>query len=106
MKTQFRETLSKLGGDKMARNNKILVPEARKGLDKLKADVMKAQGYNVDATNSDNVKYEVANELGIPLTKGYNGKLTSEQAGKIGGPIGGNMVKEMVRMAKEQMIKK
>ena len=43
--------------------------------------------------------------LGIPLSKGYNGKLTSEQAGKIGGPIGGNMVKEMVRMAQEQMMK-
>lgn len=90
----------------MASKNRILVPGARKGLDKLKADVMKAQGYNVNADNPDNVKYEIANELGIPMSKGYNGKLTSEQAGKIGGPIGGNMVKEMVRMAQEQMAKK
>ena len=90
----------------MANKNKILVPEARKALDQLKADVMKTQGYKVDTADPGNVKYEIADELGIPLTKGYNGKLTSEQAGKIGGPIGGNMVKEMVRMAQEKMVKK
>ena len=90
----------------MARNNKILVPGARSALDQLKADVMKAQGYEVDSATPDNVKFEIAEELGIPLSKGYNGKLTSEQAGKIGGPIGGNMVKEMVRLAQEQMLKK
>ena len=90
----------------MAKNNKILVPEAREALDKLKVDVMKQHGYNVDANNPDDVKFEIADELGIPLTKGYNAKITAENAGKIGGPIGGNMVKEMVRMAQEQMLKK
>lgn len=90
----------------MAKNRRILVPEAREEVNKLKAQVMKSQGYHVDTAQPDNVKYEIANELGIPLKKGYNGKLTSEQAGKIGGPIGGNMVKEMVRMAKEQMTQK
>lgn len=90
----------------MAKNRRILVPEAREEVNKLKVQVMKSQGYHVDTTQPDNVKYEIANELGIPLKKGYNGKLTSEQAGKIGGPIGGNMVKEMVRMAKEQMTQK
>lgn len=90
----------------MARNNKILVPEARAGLNQLKAKVMESKGYTVNEQKPEDVKYEVANELGIPLSKGYNGKLTSEQAGKIGGPIGGNMVKEMVRMAQEQMLKK
>ena len=90
----------------MAKNRRILVPEARKELNKLKVQVMKSQGYDVDTRQPDNVKYEIANELGIPLKKGYNGKLTSEQAGKIGGPIGGNMVKEMIRMAKEQMTQK
>lgn len=67
---------------------------------------MKDIGYDVDLNNPDHVKYEVAEELNIPLSKGYNGKLTSEQAGKIGGPIGGNMVKEMIRMAQEQMTRK
>ena len=87
----------------MTKNNGILVPEAREGLNQLKAQVMKDKGYE---THPDDVKYEIANELGIPLKKGYNGKLTAEQAGKVGGPIGGNMVKEMVRMAQEQMTKK
>lgn len=90
----------------MTKNNRILVPEAREGLNQLKAQVMNDKGYEVDATDPDEVKYEIANELGIPLKKGYNGKLTAEQAGKVGGPIGGNMVKEMVRMAQEQMTKK
>ncbi len=88
------------------KNNKILVPEARKGLDQLKADVMRKQGYDVQSNDPDKVKFEIADELGIPLTKGYNGKITAEEAGKIGGPIGGNMVKEMIRMAQEQMMKK
>lgn len=90
----------------MTKNNRILVPEAREKLNQLKAQVMKGKGYEVDETHPDDVKYEIANELGIPLKKGYNGILTSEQAGKVGGPIGGNMVKEMVRMAQEQMTKK
>ena len=90
----------------MANKNKILVPSARKELDKLKVRVMKEQGYEVKSNNPDDVKYEIADELSIPLNNGYNGKLTSEQAGKIGGPIGGSMVKEMVRMAQEQMLKK
>ncbi|WP_075618736.1 alpha/beta-type small acid-soluble spore protein [Paenisporosarcina indica] len=90
----------------MAKNNKIIIPEARAGLNQLKAKVMKSKGYNVNEEKPDDVKYEIANELGIPLSKDYNGKLTSEQAGKIGGPIGGNMVKEMIRMAQEQMLKK
>ncbi|WP_313891332.1 alpha/beta-type small acid-soluble spore protein [Psychrobacillus sp.] len=90
----------------MANRNKILVPSAREELDKLKTRVMKDMGYDVDNKKPGNVKYEIANELDIPLKKGYNGQLTSEQAGKIGGPIGGNMVKELVRMAQEQMLKK
>ncbi|UOR13623.1 alpha/beta-type small acid-soluble spore protein [Halobacillus amylolyticus] len=89
----------------MARN-KILVPEARKDLDLLKARVMKGKGYDANMTTPNDVKYEVAKEQGIPLKKGYNGQITSEQAGKVGGPIGGNMVKEMVKMAQEKMTKK
>lgn len=89
----------------MTRNNKILVPEARAELDQLKARVMKDKGYRVNPEKPDNVKYEIAREQGIPLKEGNNGQLTSEQAGKIGGPIGGNMVKEMIKMAQEQMKK-
>lgn len=57
-------------------------------------------------TNQDKGKYEVARELGIPLNKGYNGNIRASDAGKIGGAIGGNMVKEMVRMAEQQLANK
>ena len=71
----------------------------KKELSEFKGRVMKEKGYKFDNGNPDDVKYEVAKEQGVPLKKGYNGHLTSEQAGKVGGPIGGNMVKEMVWMA-------
>ena len=79
--------------------NKILVPEARSKMDDLKAKV-------VGADHPSNAKFEAAEEVGVPLQKGYNGQLTSEQAGKIGGKLGGNMVKELVRMAQENLAKK
>ena len=90
----------------MSKNNKILVPEARQALNQLRARVMKAQGYGLNSASDEDVKYEIANELGIPFNKEYNGNLTSEQAGKIGGPIGGNMVKEMIKLAQEQLARK
>lgn len=90
----------------MAGRHKILVPEARKNLDLLKARVMREQGFTDDTANPTAIKYEVAKEQGIPLNEKYNGHLTSKQAGKIGGPIGGNMVKELVKMAQKNMAKK
>ena len=56
----------------MATSNKKLVPEAKAGLDKF--------------------KMEAANEVGVTLENGYNGNLTSREAGS----IGGQMVKKMV----------
>ena len=44
-------------------------------------------------------KEEVASELGVPLKDGYNGDLTSKQAGS----IGGEMVKNMIMKQEEQM---
>ena len=38
-------------------------------------------------TSFENMKYEVAKELGVNLKPGYNGDLTSREAGKIGGNI-------------------
>jgi small acid-soluble spore protein D (minor alpha/beta-type SASP) len=52
--------------------NKVNVPEARAALDKF--------------------KMEAANEVGVTLKQGYNGDLTSKQAGS----VGGQMVKKMV----------
>ncbi|WP_240374457.1 alpha/beta-type small acid-soluble spore protein [Bacillus piscicola] len=77
-------------------NNKILVPEAREELNKLKAQVT-----NTD--NPDNAKYETAQEEGIPFSKGYNGDMKAKDAGKIGGNIGGSMVRELVKMAEKQL---
>ena len=76
--------------------NKILVPEARQQLDELKAKV-------VGTKKPEDAKLEVAKELGIPLKEGYNGQLTSEEAGKVGGRIGGSMVKELVKMAQQKL---
>jgi small acid-soluble spore protein D (minor alpha/beta-type SASP) len=87
------------GGIHMARRNKILVPEARAGLDALKAKV-------AHTTTPENAKFEAAEETGIPLKKGYNGQLTSHQAGKVGGRLGGSMVRELVKMAEESLKKK
>ncbi|QOY34979.1 alpha/beta-type small acid-soluble spore protein [Anaerobacillus isosaccharinicus] len=87
----------------MARKRRLLVPEASQGVNRLKADVMAKEGYKVDPASPDNVKYEVAKELNVPLQKGNNGTLTSKQAGQVGGKIGGSMVKEMIKMAKNNL---
>ena len=52
-------------------SNKTLVPEAKAALDQF--------------------KMEAANEVGVNLTQGYNGNLTSKQAGSIGGQMVNNM---------------
>ena len=53
-------------------SNRAEVPEAKEALDRF--------------------KMEVANELGVPLSNGYNGNLTSAQNGS----VGGYMVKKMI----------
>jgi len=53
--------------------NKLVNPNAREAMDRF--------------------KMESASEVGVPLKQGYNGNLTSAQAGS----IGGNMVKKMVQ---------
>ena len=56
----------------MASSNKKLVPEAKEALDKF--------------------KMEAASEVGVNLKQGYNGDLTSREAGS----VGGQMVKKMI----------
>ena len=63
-------------------NNRQMVPEARQAL--------------------DDMKYEIAGELGINLKQGYNGDLPSRQAGS----IGGYMVKRLIEQAERQMANK
>jgi hypothetical protein len=46
-------------------------------------------------------KQEVASEIGVPLKDGYNGELTSKQAGS----IGGELVKQMIMKQEQEMSK-
>ena len=47
-------------------------------------------------------KYEVASEVGVNLKQGYNGNLSSRDAGR----IGGNMTRKLIQQAENQMIGK
>ena len=47
----------------------------------------------------DRFKMEVANELGVNLKNGYNGDLTSREAGS----VGGEMVRQMIKKQEESM---
>ena len=60
-------------------SNKTNVPEAKSAMNKF--------------------KMEVASQLGVPLTDGYNGNLTSAQNGS----VGGHMVKKMIEAQEKQM---
>ena len=61
-------------------SNTAAVPEAKSALDKF--------------------KFDVANELGVPLSDGYNGNLTSKENGS----VGGYMVKKMIEAQEKQMM--
>ena len=63
----------------MTNSNNKVVPEAKEALNKF--------------------KYEVASEVGVTLKDGYNGHLSSREAGK----IGGNMVRKLIQQAESQM---
>ena len=85
------------------RRRKYAVPGVEQDMQTFKAEVMRREGYAVDPNRPDDVKFEVAKELGVPLQQGDNGGLTTEEAGHIGGKIGGSMVREMIRLAQEQL---
>ena len=59
--------------------NRTLVPQAREGLNKF--------------------KMEAAKEVGVNLSQGYNGDLTSKQNGS----VGGQMVKKMVEQYEKNL---
>jgi len=50
----------------------------------------------------DNMKFEIARELGINFSKGYNGDLSSKENGY----VGGYMVKRLIEQAEKQMANK
>ena len=47
----------------------------------------------------NNMKYEIARELGVNLKQGYNGDLSSRENGY----VGGYMVKRLIEQAERQM---
>ena len=47
----------------------------------------------------ENMKFEVARELGVNLVKGYNGNLSAKENGH----IGGNMVRKMIEAQERSM---
>ena len=61
----------------------------------------RSRSYEVPAAKDamNKFKMEVANEVGVNLKQGYNGDLTSRQAGT----VGGNMVKKMIQQAENNM---
>ena len=60
-------------------SNKVMVPQAKEAMERF--------------------KMEAANEVGVNLKQGYNGDLTSKQAGS----VGGQMVKKMIENAENAM---
>lgn len=63
-----------------------------------KTNVMGSQSKGQGKAALNNMKYEVANELGVNLKQGYNGDLTSREAGY----VGGYMVKKMIDQVESQ----
>lgn len=91
-------------GGRSRRNRNYIVPGSERGMQAFKGEVMKREGYAVNPNRPDDVKYEVAKDIGVPLKPdGGNGELSTESAGKIGGKIGGSMVREMIRMAQQRL---
>ena len=58
--------------------------------------------YNESKSAMENMKYEVARELGVNLTKGYNCNLSSKDAGHIGGQMVRRMVEDYQRQHANQ----
>jgi hypothetical protein len=50
-------------------------------------EVYEMANNNNSKTNFDQMKFEIANQVGVNLKQGYNGDLKSWEAGKIGGNI-------------------
>ena len=45
----------------------------------------------------ENMKFEVAREMGVNMTRGYNGKLSSAQNGRVGGQMVRKMIEDYQR---------
>lgn len=99
------------------RRNRLLVPEAREALDRLiQITSVPVNSPSAPLTGQHNrtmrsgatnepVVASVAQSLGIAYqSSGDNGDMTTRDAGRIGGEIGGQMVQKLVQIAKEQLV--
>ena len=73
-----------------ARAEAKIPPDSSKEVNKMQ--------WNESKAAMENMKYEVAREQGVNLVKGYNGNLSSKDAGR----VGGNMVRKMVEEYQRQ----
>jgi small acid-soluble spore protein D (minor alpha/beta-type SASP) len=84
--------------------NRPLVPESKQGLAQLRVEVANEIGLPVSGeaesqAKPDAVTRAAAAEYGVPLQNEYNGGLTSHDAGRLGGHVGGKMVKRLIAQA-------
>lgn len=117
------------------RRRQLLVPEARAALDELRNIVIDQQtnspsqagtrttqrnplfGSSANQARQDPLSTtkmgvsentgvgDVASQLGIPYQHQDNGDMTTRQAGKIGGAIGGSMVQRLIQIAEQELAK-
>ena len=85
----------------MSKTARMEVPQAKESMDKYINIVLFEANRLKELTNDamDKFKMEVASELGVNLKDGYNGDLTSKEAGS----IGGEMVRQMIKKQEESM---
>ncbi|MCH5583486.1 small, acid-soluble spore protein, alpha/beta type [Shimazuella sp. AN120528] len=87
------------------RKRRPLVASSRNQLDQLQTKLL-SEDLGRSFTSKDEAKLELAKELGVPLKPGSNRDLRSEDAGKVGGAMGGRLVKELVAMSLKSLQKK
>lgn len=85
----------------MPRNNRKVVPECQQALDQMKYEIAAELGLPVGANRANFSNVEFATELGtIPagsMKEDYWGHITSRDAGA----VGGNMTKRLVQQAEQ-----
>lgn len=80
-----------------------LVPQIRQAPGAQAASIPPAFPGQGDVAAYDRLKFEIAQELGVPYQPGYNGHLPARDAGRLGGKIGGNMVRRLITIAEQAL---
>ena len=75
--SQMQQKYAKTKGESIMKNNQINVPQAKQAMEQF--------------------KMQAAQEVGVNLTNGYNGHLTSREAGSVGGQMVKNTLPERTK---------